>query len=422
MRRFAVPSVLLLLGSLAQVLAPAGLRAEVPAEIIGRVERMPLPPSPHWATASDPLLERSAIIDLDNDRLLGVVDGGWGFTIPVFSRDASEIYVPETHYSRRSRGVRTDVVTFYDLETLTPQAEVEIPPKRASNTLPMANAALSDDGRLLAVFNMNPSTSLSIVDVVERRFVGEIGTPGCSLVYAAGPRRFAMLCSDGALLLIQLDESGRLESRRRSQPFFDPQVDPVTEKAVRWGDTWLFVSFDGFVHPVDVSGSEPVFGPRWSLFTKPERREGWRIGGSRHLAVHQSSGRFYSLVHRGEQDSHKDGGKTVFVYDLATQERVQRIDLYSVGLTYLGIPVGFGENWIWPFNRLYDGLLGLAGDALGVEEISVTQDERPLLVTAANYAGVVAIYDAQSGDFLGRVTTGNMTVLGLQTPFAAGGR
>ncbi|MBW2383664.1 MAG: hypothetical protein JRG92_08510, partial [Deltaproteobacteria bacterium] len=49
-------------------------------------------------------------------------------------------------------------------------------------------------------------------------------------------------------------------------------------------------------------------------------------------------------------------------------------------------------------------------------------DERPLLVTAANYAGVVAIYDAQSGDFLGRVTTGNMTVLGLQTPFAAGGR
>jgi methylamine dehydrogenase heavy chain len=375
--------------------------------------------------ASDPVLERSAIVDLDADRLLGVVDGGWGFTIPLFSRDAREIYVPETHYSRRSRGDRTDVVTFYDLETLSVQAEVVIPPKRAINAVPMANAALSDDGRLLAVFNMNPSTSLSIVDVAERRFVGEIGTPGCSLVYAAGPRRFAMLCSDGAMLTVRLDEGGRLVSRERSEPFFDPQQDPVTEKAVRWGDRWLFVSFDGFVHPVDVSGSAPVFAPRWSLFSDAERGDGWRIGGSRHLAVHESSGRLYSLVHQGEPDSHKDGGKTVFVYDLASRERVQCIDLNSVGLSYLGIPVGFGEGWIWPFNRLYDGLLGLAGDALGVEEISVTQDDEPLLVTAANYAGVVAIYDARSGDFVGRVTTGNMTVLGLQTPFSApvaGGR
>jgi methylamine dehydrogenase heavy chain len=422
MRRFAARCVAHVLASLATLVAPLGLHAEVASEVIGRVERMPAPPSPHWAAVSDPLLERSAIVDLDNDRLLGVVDGGWGFTIPVFSADASEIYVPETHYSRRSRGERTDVVTFYDIETLGPQAEVVIPPKRAINAVPMANAALSDDGRLLAVFNMNPSTSLSIVDVAERRFVGEIGTPGCSLVYAAGPRRFAMLCSDGALLLVTLDEVGRLASRERSRPFFDPQQDPVTEKAVRWGDTWLFVSFDGFVHAVDVSGPAPEFAPRWSLFTKPERREGWRIGGSRHLAVHARSGRLYSLVHQGEVDTHKDGGKTVFVYDLASRERLSRIELNSVGLTYLGIPVGFGETWIWPFSRIYDGLLGLAGDALGVEEISVTQDEHPLLVTAANYAGVVAIYDARSGEFLRRVTTGNLTVLGLQTPFTASGR
>jgi len=285
----------------------------------------------------------------------------------------------------------------------------------------MASAALSDDGRFLAVFNLNPSTSLSIVDVVERRFIGEIGTPGCSLVYPSGPRRFAMLCSDGALLTVGLDVSGRLESRHRSEPFFDPQQDPVTEKAVRWRDTWLFVSFDGFVHPVDVSGAEPVFEPRWSLLSKADRRDDWRIGGNRHLAIHAPSGRFYSLVHQGGTGTHKDGGKKIFVYDLATRERVQQIDLRSVGLTYSGIPVVFGQTWIWPFNRIYDGLLGMAGDALGVEEISVTQDDAPLLVTSASYGGLVAVYDAQSGEFIRRVTTGNISVLGLLTPFSAAG-
>jgi methylamine dehydrogenase heavy chain len=377
---------------------------------------MPLPPSPHWATASDPLLERSAIIDLDNDRLLGVVDGGWGFTIPVFSRDASEIYVPETHYSRRSRGVRTDVVTFYDLETLTPQAEVEIPPKRASNTLPMANAALSDDGRLLAVFNMNPSTSLSIVDVVERRFVGEIGTPGCSLVYAAGTRRFLMLCADGSLLTVRLDDDGRLRSKQRSAPFFDPEQDPVTEKAVRDGERWLFASFEGWIHAVDFSGPEPRVAEPWSLLDDADRADSWRIGGSQHLAIHRASNRLYSLVHQGGVDSHKDPGSELWVYDLATRKRIQRIELKSPGLTYLGVSMEFGSSWIWPFNQLYDALLSQASE-LGVANIAVTQDDEPLLVAGSDFSGSLALYDALTGRFLRRVTTGNLTTVGVQAPW-----
>src|SRR5437870_2346736 len=84
-----------------------------------------------------------------------------------------------------------------------------------------------------ALFNLPPVTSLSIVDVKARRFTTEVPTPGCSLVYAAGPRRFLMLCANGAALIVVLDDAGQQTRVERSQPFFDPQKDPVTEKAVR---------------------------------------------------------------------------------------------------------------------------------------------------------------------------------------------
>ena len=390
--------------------------AELPAEEIGHVESLSAPLSPHAIWASDPLLRRIALVDLDSGRMLGVIDGGFGITTALFSRTRPELYVPETHYSRGSRGTRSDVVTIYDALSLAPVGEVVLPPRRAINPLPSANAALSDDGRFLAAFNMTPATSLSIVDLESRRFVEEIATPGCSLVYAAGARRFAMLCSDGAMLWVSLDAEGRKLEARRTEPFFDPLRDPVTEKAVRWGARWLFVSFEGWLHPVDVSGSQPRFEERWSLLSEADRRDAWRIGGRQHLALHRDTGRLYSLVHQGGPDSHKDPGTELWIHDLATRTRVQRIELVNPGFTYLGVPLDFGADWIWPFNRLYDLLLALAPD-LGVGEIAVTQDAAPLLVTGSDFSGSLGVYDALSGEFLRRVAAGNMTTLVLQAPW-----
>jgi methylamine dehydrogenase heavy chain len=399
------------------LLAMAGTaRAQLPVEEVGRVESLAAPLSPHAVWASDPLLRRIALVDLETGRLLGVVDGGFGLTTALFARTRPELYVPETHYSRGSRGTRTDVVTVYDALSLAPTGEIVIPAKRAINPLPSANAALSDDDRFLAVFNMTPATSLSIVDLERRRFVQEIATPGCSLVYAAGPRRFAMLCSDGALLIARLDDEGRKLAVTRSRPFFDPLSDPVTEKAVRWGDRWLFVSFEGWVHPLDLSAPEPSFEARWSLLSGADREDSWRIGGRQHLAVHRDTGRLYSLVHQGGPDGHKHPGTELWIYDLGERERVQRIELKNPGFTYLGVPLAFGSDWVWPFNRLYDALLALAPNP-GVGEIAVTQDERPLLVTGSDFSGSLAVYDALTGDFLRRVAVGNMTTLILQAPW-----
>lgn len=402
-------------------LALAGVgRAELPVESVGRVETLTPPLGPHWAWASDPILRRISLVDLESGRMLGMVNGGWGITAALFPRDRAELYVPETHYSRGSRGERTDVVTFYDATTLAPVGEAEIPPRRAINALPSANAALSDDERFIAVFNMTPATSLSIVDAERRAFVAEVPTPGCSLAYAAGPRRFASLCADGALLLLELDAAGRALRKQRSAPFFDPLEDPVTEKAVRWGDTWIFVSFEGRVHPVDVSGAQPRFGEVWSLLDADDREASWRIGGTQHLAVHEPTGRLYSLVHQGGPDTHKQAGTELWIHDLASRERLQRIELRSPGFTYSGVPLEFGSDWVWPFDRLYGWLIDTFAAGLGIGQIAVTPDAQPLLVTAGNYSGTIAVYDALTGEFLRRVTTGNMATLALQAPWEGG--
>jgi methylamine dehydrogenase heavy chain len=399
---------------LCAVLLASTARADLPAETTGAVAVLPARLGPHWAWAADAVLHRTALVDLESGRTLGMIDGGFGNTSGLFPAGRREIYLPETHYSRGSRGERTDVVTIYDAGTLAPVAEVKLPPGRAINVLPTANAALSDDERFVAVFDYTPATSLCIVDVERRVFAGRIQTPGCSLAYAAGPRRFAMLCSDGALLTITLDESGREAGRQRSQPFFDPIRDPVTEKAVRQGDRWLFVSFEGLVHPVDVSGETPSFGERWSLLDSADRAEGWRIGGQQHLALHGPTGRLYSLVHQGGPDSHKDPGTELWVYDIESRRRLQRITLRSPGFTYLGVPIA--NDAPWPLSLIQDWMAYFFPQ-FGVGAVAVTQDDRPLLVTGSNFSGSLAIYDGLSGEFLRRVAPGNMTTLGLQTPW-----
>ncbi len=388
--------------------------AQVPPEAIGRVETLPAEKPAHWVWAFDAVNSRVALIDLDDGRMRGIVDGGWGITTPLFPPGGG-LLVPETHYSRGSRGQRTDVVTFYDGTSLAPEYEVVIPAKRAHNVLSVGNAALEDGGRFLAVANMTPATSLSIVDLERRTFAGEVPTPGCALVYGAGARRFISVCADGTLLLVELDGEGNAVRRLRSERFFDVDADPVTEKAVRRGDVWYFVSFEGVVHEVDVSGGAPRFAEPWPLFDDADREDRWRVGGRQLLAVHRESGRLYVLVHQGGPDTHKQHGSEAWVYDLESRTREQRIALRNPGLTYLGVSMGFGEDWIWPFNRIYDALLSLA--PLGASSLAVTQGAEPILIAAGEFSGTLALHDASSGDFLRRITTGNTTNLAVHAPY-----
>ena len=378
------------------VAAPA--RADLAPESPGQIEKLPQPFQPHWVWVADLVLERLALVDLDSGRFLGLVNGGYGPMSPEFSIKRSEMYLASTYFSRRVRGTRTDVLEVYDIATLSPVGEIILPSKRATDAVALAHTAISDDERFVAVFNWTPATSLSIVDVEQRKLTAEVAIPGCSLVYAAGNRRFFSLCADGSALVVTLNEDGSEAGKKRTEPFFDPLKDPVTEKAVRYGNQWLFASFGGIAYLVDVGGDQLAFPKPWSLLTDEDRRASWRVGGLQHLAAHAKGERLFSLVHRGGTDTHKEPGEQIWIYDLKTNERVKRIELINPGLTLYGFPIEAG----WPFGGLFNWAVNTFAPA-AVTHIQVTQDDEPLLITASQFSGAVGVYDGRSGDFIKRV-------------------
>lgn len=407
-----------MLGLLLVSLGTHGALADPEPEPMGVVRTLPERPGPHWFWQTDLILHRTALFDADSGDMLGSISAGTagvGFIVsPLFSPDHKEIYVAESYFSRGVRGDRTDVVTVYDARTLQPLHEIPIPPKRAEYFPGNAPNALSDDGRFLAVFNLTPMTSLSIVDVRARRFTTEVQTPGCSLVYSAGPRRFMMLCANGAALTVTLDEEGREQTVTRTNTFFDPNKDPVTEKAVRRGNEWLFVSFEGQIHPVDVSGADIRFGERWSLVDDTDRAASWRVGGGQHLALHAASGRLYALMHQGGPDTHKNAGTEVWVYDLAQKRRVQRISVMNPLLSFVGQQMGLEERG--RSGQLAAWFLARALPNPGVERIVVTQDEKPLLISGASLPPTVTVHDAMTGAVVREITESGIAGTLFYTP------
>lgn len=413
----AAVRALVLASLLALAVAPAAAAPPLPAEVPGKIESLPWPPSPHWIWVTDLMLERISLVDLDNGRFLGMINSGYGPALALFAPRRAEVYLPATYFSRRFRGERTDVLEVWNLRDLTFVEEIELPGKRAIDSFALGHGALSDDDRFAAILNWTPATSLSIVDVVRRRFAGEIPISGCTLAYAAGPRRFFSLCGDGAALAVEIDDAGALVATRRSAPFFDPAADPITEKGVRYRDRWLFASFDGFLYGVGVGGPELVFDEPWSLLSQRDREASWRVGGLQHLAVHEASGRLFVLVHRGPEDGHKEPGEEVWVYDLATRERLQRIVLRHPGLTIYGEAIELGRDWVWPFSGLFDWLLDTLVPAL-VTHIEVTRGEEPLLFTVSQMTGAIGVYDARNGTMRRRVQPTGWTSETLYAPFA----
>ncbi len=368
------------------LLLPLAGQAEVKPESLPPTVVLPAEPNPHWVWVNDIVFHhmvdgKAYLVDGDSGRFLGMLSTGMGFVGLVLPSDYAQIYSPETYFSRGTRGKRTDVITFYDPQTLMPSGEVVIPPKRFA-AMPTNNySVLTDDDRFLIIYNFTPAQSVSIVDVQERRFIAETETAGCSLALPSGERSFMMLCGNGGLMTVSLNDKGEVTDKQRIKPFFDPQNDPVTEKAVRWGNTWIFVSFDGYVYPVDVSGGQPVPGKRWSLFTESERKAGWKPGGIQHLAVHESSNSLYALVHQGGKDTHKDPGQDVWVYDLKAQQQVRKIKLDKLSTS-----------------------------------IQISKDDAPLMFSIFIGNPTLDIYDAVRGDLLRSVDEIGFTPTIMQTP------
>jgi methylamine dehydrogenase heavy chain len=360
--------------------------AQLPADPEGIVEKLPGRPAPHWVWVNDMAFfafpdGKAFLVDGDSGKMLGMLSTGYSFTSVLVPKSGTVIFAPETYFSRGTRGTRTDVVTIYDAVQLAPVGEIEIPPKRAS-LMPMPGAqALTDDDRFLLIYNFTPAQSVTVVDTQARKFVGEIETAGCALAYATGPRSFFSICGDGALLETTLTEAGTLARSGRTAAFIDVLKDPLSEKGVRRGDTWLFASFEGVLHPLRATDAGVEVQPTWPLFTPQELAQHWRTGGLQHLAVHEGSGRLFAVVHQGGTETHKELGEQVWVYDLATHRRVQTITMRNK-----------------------------AGS------IQVSQDSQPLLFACSLESNRLDIYDARSGKFLRSVEPLGLTPTVLVTP------
>lgn len=368
-------------------------RAEIEPDEHGQILTLPAAAGPHWVWVPDRLMHHSVLFDGDSGRVLGTLDGAWTLSgpAPLLAPGRGEIVVVDAVYDRGHRGTRRDFATIYDAVTLAVRDEVEIPPRAASVGHGIALAAVLDDPRFVVVFNQDPSNSVSVVDLEGRRFVEEIVVAGCALVYPVGGRRFGTLCGDGTALVVELDADGRHARSGRSEPFFDPVTDPLTEKGVRDGARWLFASFEGYLHEVDFAGPGPVLARRWSLFGDDERQDGWRVGGMQHVALHRASRRLYSIVHQGGAGSHKDPGTAIWVYDLDRRARTEVLELATLLPAFLGPLLGIAPGSWW------DWLLGVTLPNPGVHSIAVTQDEAPLLFVRHDEIGAVGVHDALTG-------------------------
>ncbi|MCA9506492.1 MAG: hypothetical protein KC616_25620, partial [Myxococcales bacterium] len=352
-----------------------------------------LPPlGDHWVWVPDRLLEHSLLFDGDDGRVLGMIDSPGLLTpqAPLVSRDRKEIYSVDVDYARGRRGKRSDFVTVYDLETMKVKGEIDFPTRAGSGNTAIAYSALVGP-RFLAVFNQFPASSVSIIDLERRRFVGEIGIAGCSGVYPVDELRFATLCGNGATAVVELAPNGRKRQLFESAPFFDPVEDPVFTSAGRIGARWIFVSFAGRVHDVDFSRSIPIASPPWSLTADAGDAGDWRPGGLQLVAVHASSGRLFIVMHRGGPGSHKDGGPAIWSFDLAAQKRLAVISPPAISATFLGGLLGVPrESVTATLMRWF-----VPGDE--VHSIAVSQDARPVLFMRNAELGAVGVVDAENG-------------------------
>jgi len=245
----------------------------------------------------------------------------------------SEFYTAESYYSRGVHGDRTDVVTIYDYENLSPVAEIEIPKKIAVLSI-SGHLGLTGNGRHLLVFNMTPAQSVSIVDVENRNFVGEISTPGCAIMMPVADNDFLMICGDGTVQLIQLDDNGNESDRMRSEQFFVVEGDAVFDRPVQTDSGWLLISHAGKAFDVSQDGSQLVISG-WSIVTDEDVEEEWLPGGLQLNTVHQGLGLLYVLMHQGGEYTHHDPGTEIWVFDVNQRRRIARIELETAAMNVM---------------------------------------------------------------------------------------
>jgi len=340
--------------SLCLMLAVSAANAQIQPQTIQPSETM-VDPGENWIMS---VTDTAAyVFDASNGDMHGLISISRHTPAVQIDSARREFYAAASYYSRGSYGERTDILTIHDFDNLSPVAEVKIPNKIVSLGF-RAYIGMMSDGKHVGVSNMTPAQSVSIVDVENRSFVGEISTPGCALIMPVDNNDFMTICGDGTLMLVELDGNGNETNRSRTDKFFDIQDDPVFDRPVETAGGWLLISNAGKAFDVSTSGSNMTVSDAWEIVTAEDAEEGWLPGGNQMATVHKDLGLLYVTMHQGEQYTHYEPGTEVWVFDLNTKRRIAEIEFET--------PVG---------------------------HIMVTQEAAPLLIVG-DKEGTTHVYDA----------------------------
>ncbi len=159
----SVKSLARLIGMCA-VLAVSSSHAQLKPEPIPNVEKLKVPYPASYAVVHDFTASKFSLVDTETRRFKGMLSAGQFATID-FSAPRRKYYVGETVWSRGTRGTRQDIMAIYDFASLELIGEVDLPPRRMNVVVNAATTAITSDDRFMLVFNMNPATSVTVIDL-----------------------------------------------------------------------------------------------------------------------------------------------------------------------------------------------------------------------------------------------------------------
>lgn len=283
---------------------------------------------------------RIRVFDAVGGQFLGMISTAYVGNMAL-SPQHDEIFVATSHMSRSYRGERSDVLEVYGANDLAFKYEVPLPPKRAQALNYRYLVSATANGRYVLVQNATPATSVTVVDLKERKVAAEVPNPGCwgALPAASHPARFSSLCGDGTMLTVTLDEQGQPAARQVSSKLFDADQDAWFHNAERVGDRYWYVSFQGKVTELNLGGATAQVRATHDLIaTQGERAQGWRPGGFQNIAVDPSGRYLVAGMHpKGGEGSHKMPATKLWVVDLQSGKRLPSLPgNMAIALTFSG--------------------------------------------------------------------------------------
>ena len=274
----------------------------------------------------------NAIYDTDTGKMLGLVESSVLSDMAI-DPAGKAYYVAETIWTKGWRGTRQDMITVYDAATLKLKTEIPFVGRILIGSRKY-NFVLNDNGATAYVYNLDPASSVNVVDLAKGKFVKKIELPGCASMMPIAGLGFSALCSDGSLATVAT--AGAKPVITRSAPFFSATNDPIFDNFGydRVKKQAVFLSYTGLVYTASL-GATPTIAAPFSIQaaagiapgdTKPLDVH-WYPGGQQSMALHIASGHAYVLMHAGEYWTHKDGGTEVWELDVAAKKVVKRIAL-----------------------------------------------------------------------------------------------